>query len=97
MLSRKTTMSLAEVYDAKFGGFKQDYTLRTVYFLNTAALYDFLYENDYDVWFMNAVKSLVGYEGELRGFIMGLHTGETIEPATSNWTCRKGLSLGRDC
>jgi hypothetical protein len=65
------------------------------YSLNTDALYDFPYENGYTAWFMNSVKSLRGYKRELKEFIMRLHTGETVSPATLDWTWPKGVRLGQ--
>ncbi len=96
MISRETTKVLAEVYDARFGEYRQDppYYYKE-YHLHNESLYDFLYENNYEAWFMNAVRQLTGYERELKMFIMRLHTGETVVGATANWTWEQRQALGQ--
>ena len=99
MFSRKSTRLLAELYDRFFSG------RRTVssatgrrsskYYLKRDALYDFLYEHDYDAWFLNKAKALVSRERRLKEFIMRLHTGETVASATSDWTWQQRSSLGQ--
>lgn len=79
MLSRKTAKTLAEVFHAKFEGRERVDTLqgwKTFYRLGKDWLYDFLYEHDYDAWFLNSAKALrTSDKRALKEFIMRLHTG----------------------
>jgi hypothetical protein len=91
MLTRRTTRVLADLCDLIFSErtYKTEFpSSRGVvlhrYKLRREALYDFLFERDYDAWFLNAVKSLPGHSRALTEFIMGLHTGETVPAATAN-------------
>lgn len=100
MLSRKTTKTLAEIYHEKFRGSTRGIPglsgSKTYYCLKKSYLYDFLYENDYDMWFLNAVNSL-GTQNEriLKEFIMRLHTGETVASVTQNWNWKQISKLGQ--
>jgi len=99
MISRKTTKAITDVYSSVFivrsqsrgaGGTK------TTYKVKRDALYDFLFERNYDAWFMNSAKSLPYYDSRsLREFIMRLHTGETVVKATENWSWPQRLKLGQ--
>lgn len=104
MLSRKTTKTLAELFHQVFGWYGPvldpyvDILSRetTHYHLNKQGLYDFLYEHDYDAWFLNAVKDLPELaERGLKEFIMRLHTGETVAPATPEWSWEQRRKLGQ--
>jgi hypothetical protein len=100
MLSRKTTKSLAEVYHAMFAGHYDvtsvyGNTTNRFYSLEKDSLYDFLYEHDYDAWFLNAAKALPGKERDLKEFIMRLHTGEAVTSATPDWTWQQRSKLGQ--
>ena len=90
MISRKTTKTIAEIYQARFRSRNpQNY-------INESQLYDFLYENNYDVWFLNASKKLPNHRRILKDFIMGLHTGETISPKTPNFGQKILTNLAED-
>jgi hypothetical protein len=60
----------------------------------TEKLYDFLYEHDYEAWFCNIAKYLSGFK-QLKEFILGLHTGESIEKTTRNWSLDEQKKLGQ--
>lgn len=100
MLSRKTTKTLAEIYHEKFKGSTSGLPglsgSQKYYLLKKSFLYDFLYENDYEAWFLNAVDSL-GTRNEriLKEFIMRLHTGETVVPVTQDWSWKQRSKLGQ--
>lgn len=99
MISRKSTKALAELYDATFGRMKSSggYSDSSYYYvLETDRLYDFLYENDFDPWLLNAVKALnATKERGLKEFIMELHTGETVASATPNMDWDQRSKLGQ--
>ena len=99
MLSRKTAKTLAEVFHAKFEGRERVDTLqgwKTLYRLGKDWLYDFLYEHDYDAWFLNSAKALrTSDKRALKEFIMRLHTGETVASATPDWTWQQRFKLGQ--
>lgn len=89
MISRKTTKTIAEIYQARFRSRNpQNY-------IDKSQLYDFLYENNYDLWFLNATKKLPKRRRILKDFIMGLHTGETVSSKTPNWTWQQRSKLGQ--
>lgn len=73
MFSRKTTKTLGEVYQSCFRSPNPNRAFRK------ELLYDFLYEHDYETWFINKVTKLPHQRMVLKYFIMGLHTGESIE------------------
>ena len=106
MLSRKTTLVLAELYDLIYGERRrtplswQDVLLAqardgTYYHLKREALYDFLFEREYPAWFLNIIKGLPNRETQLKESIMRLHTGETVEAVTQRWTWEQRSELGQ--
>jgi hypothetical protein len=100
MLNRRTVKTLSEIL---FEMFRTSHAVRTVYrsmnyiyFLKSDWLYDFLYENDYDSWFMNAAQALhTGDDRALKEFIMRLHTGETVAISIPEWTLPQRIQLGQ--
>jgi hypothetical protein len=79
MISRKSAKLLAEAYNKDFSTYKRSYDSfnqrRDYYHLNHEQLYDYLYENDYEAWFLNSIKKLKWWEvRELKEFIMKIHT-----------------------
>lgn len=74
------------------------------YRIGSAALYDFLYQNDHPAWFCNLARNAAD-EGTrttrpFKDFILQIHTGESLQPATPDWTWpqreRRGQELLRD-
>jgi len=99
MISRKITITIAEMYHLMFRGTRYDrmgsYPVE-VYNLKTTFLYDYLYERNYEAWFINTAKALYSPdERALKEFIMRLHTGETVAASTPNWTWEKRAQLGQ--
>lgn len=95
MISRATTKLIAEIYNdfyyvRKFYGSGGQY-----YELDTNKLYDFLYERDYQAWFLNIIKGLGRYERSLVEFIMKIHTGESLVSGTVDWTWEQRGKLGQ--
>lgn len=99
MLSRKTTKTLAEILHEIFRSSESVDTIKgwkRYYRLRRDALYDFLYECDYDAWFLNAAKGLpTSTERALKEFVMRLHTGESVVLATPEWTWEQRSKLGQ--
>lgn len=99
MLNRRTTKTLAEVFHEMFRGSHKVDTIKGPkwhYHLEKNELYDFLYERDYDVWFLNGTKKLSSRDSRsLKEFVMCLHTGETVVSATPDWTWEQRSKLGQ--
>ncbi len=107
MISRRSAISLAEVYARAF---HHSYTRSSVghrspkyHTVDTDTLYDFLYGHDYSAWFCNKAKhtgnSSTNYTNgirKLKEFVMQLHTGETQVDATPDWTWDQRKALGQD-
>lgn len=77
MISRKTAKAIAEAYDSRFL-IRSGRTAN--YIVNRDAVYDFLFENDYEPWFMNLVRYLGSSKRALHDLILRLHTGESLAP-----------------
>ncbi|MBE3143061.1 MAG: hypothetical protein IMZ61_03955, partial [Planctomycetes bacterium] len=97
MISRKATITLAELYDTSFSGRVKKAGVRLSHYeLKKVKLYDFLYEQDYEAWFLNQIKALrETNERALSEFIMKLHTGESIVNATPDWSWEERKRLGQ--
>lgn len=108
MISRRTAISVAEVYSYNFsfshrtnrGQYRGS---STSYGVEIDKLYDFLYSHDYAAWFCNLTKTTrdSGSSREtgtrkLKEFIMRLHTGESIAQATENWSWEQRQKLGQE-
>jgi len=71
---------------------RRDPRWRTVsYQTQTERLYDWLFVNDFDAWFMNAAKALRDTERALPEFIVKLHTGESVNAPSWEWPARARL------
>ena len=95
MISRTSTKEIAEAYHRKFTGHRRGSHGNSVVELHDDWLYDFLYVNNSDAWFLNAMKRLTSRRRELIEFILRLHTGESVAPATSKWSSRQRQALGQ--
>lgn len=96
MISRKTAKAIGEAYGKKFTGERYNsYSRKNVPNVLNSAMYDFLYENDYEAWFCNEAKRLHHNNRAVKEFIMRLHTGETQANVTSSWTWEQRQLLGQ--
>lgn len=101
MISRKSTKTLADLYQGTFAVGFDSYGLRNrrthKYHLNKSELYDFLYENDYSMYLLNIVKGMSdeSTERRVRELVLELHTGETLAKGTPNWTWEAREKLGQ--
>lgn len=95
MLSRRTTTAIGKAYEKAYtywnrpsGRSGSGYT--TFY---AEALYEFLFDNDFQAWFCNAAKNIK--VAKVKEFVMKLHTGETQSSATQNWSWEQRQRLGQ--
>lgn len=93
MISRATALVIASSYVSNFTS-----TVRrgfdTVDVVNRDSIYEFLFENDYEAWFCNLAKSPI-YVKDFKLFWMHLHTGESLEPCTKEFTIENRRKLGQ--
>lgn len=89
MISRRTTKALSKVLLDAF-----THLSGSSYFLSKESFYDFLFLHDFEPWFCNVASKPHGYN-EFRGFILKLHTGESIAESTKDWSWEKRRSLGQ--
>jgi hypothetical protein len=78
----KTAKLVAEAYTLAYS-----YYSHPLYYLNRDKLHDFLYEEDYESWFLNLIKRMSEHalnNRELKEFLMRLHTGESV--VATQWT-----------
>ncbi len=109
MISRRTTGILAKVYNDKFVhayherigmGPRAGQTYQR-HRVDGNAMYDFLFGHDYEAWFCNKPKELLGSSVRasdpraVKDLIMKLHTGETQASATTEWTWKQRQQLGQ--
>jgi hypothetical protein len=92
MISRLSAKLLGRVYGERF-------SLRRIeidWYIDKKILYDFLYENEYEPWFLNLVEiTYLKLPRSLAEFIMKIHTGETLASATPRWTQEQREELGQ--
>ncbi len=98
MISRKSAISIAEIYtkmfshqsyyQTAFGGRSIKENVNNNYF------YDFLYENEYEALFCNMVKTIQTTR-ELKEWLLKIHTGESFYNITINWSWEKRKELGQ--
>lgn len=99
MISRRTAKIIAELYETRFRKYHSGRRLSSGYFtMNIDAIYDYLFENDYPAWFCNAVKSTYTtvHTRKFKEFMMRIHTGESLAPATNDWTWKQREMLGQE-
>ena len=100
MISRKTAMVIGTVYEFRFTHYAtiNTRTGQKGYRVRRDALYDFLYEYNYDAWLCNQAKSVQSVGSGKRAaqeWVMKLHTGETTYAATPNWAWEQREKLGQ--
>jgi hypothetical protein len=98
MISRRTSRVIAEVYEKYFREYHHPRHGDGYYNLNTEAIYDFLFDNNYPAWFCNLAKNTLESYGtrKFKEFIMRLHTGESVVSATKEWTWKQRELLGQE-
>lgn len=87
MISRRTTLTLGELYSESF-------TIPRTGSILKGKLHDYVYEREYQPFFCNLVQRLI-YKSELKEFVLRLHTGETISAATPDSTWEERMEIGQ--
>ena len=90
-------MAIAEALTKEFAYFSNSglgYQRSRQEQLHMDRLYDWLYERDYEPWFCNPVRKLIGIRS-LKDYFLRIHTGETLVAATPDWPWDKRAKLGQ--
>ena len=100
MISRKSTKLIADAYAAHFESHVEigAWTLGPkVYKLKDEDAYNFLYLREYELWFLQVMARFITGQTtqKLVTAIMGIHTGETLVPATSDSTYPQRQAMGQ--
>jgi hypothetical protein len=98
MISRRTTLLIAELLEKAFRRYHSTSHNRGYYTIDTSAVYDFLFENEYPAWFCNAARQAYGSVSTrpFTDFVLKIHTGESVYAATSSWTWPQREKLGQE-
>ena len=92
MISRRSAIAIAAAYASRFSIYRsRPHSYRVL----NDRLYDFLFENDFEAWFCNAVKR-INTQRSLKEWVMRIHTGETLVKATPNWEWPARAKLGQN-
>ena len=94
MLSRSTSASIATVYVDRFASTSRGFDGRSTEKVHYDALYDYLYEHEYEAWFCNLAQQKYKIR-DLKEFFLKLHTGESIVSATKDWSWEQRQKLGQ--
>src|SRR5437016_4675102 len=98
MISRQSAKAIADAYREKYVLVSSGYGRQSkeVHYWGVL-LYDFLYLNNFDEWFMLKVRGLYHGSNErvLQDHLMQLHTGSSLVDATPKWTPEQRSDLGQ--
>jgi hypothetical protein len=91
MISRKSAKLIAQAYKVAYSYYSG--TKPRYFHFERDELHDFLYEEDYEAWFLNQIKKMKDMfrERELQEFFMRLHTGESVVANNWSWDDRRKL------
>ena len=79
MISRKSVLSIAKAYIAYFSYSHRDRSRNSYQKIFIDKLYDFLYENEFDIWFLDEIKKINPYPiQDLKELILHIQTGQTL-------------------
>jgi hypothetical protein len=90
MISRKSAKLIGQIYSNHFSKF----TVINQYQIDPL-IYTFFYEENYDAWFLSIVSNWIRNKTVPPGEIMRIHTGETLVPATKDWSWERRVKLGQ--
>jgi hypothetical protein len=76
MISRRTTLLVAGLLESAFRRYNSRTYGTAYYTIDSDAVYDFLFENDYPAWFCNLAKAARGSSS----------TNRLLKNSTSGWT-----------
>lgn len=94
MLSRSASASIATAYVDRFSSTSRGSYGGTTEKVDYNALYDYLYENEYEAWFCNLAQEKYKVR-DLKEFFLKLHTGESIASALKEWSWEQRQKLGQ--
>jgi len=95
MISRTSAKAIADAYHSRYT-FTPRHSSSSSFKYYRDTLYDFLYVNGFEAWLLNAFKAVSStHPRALREFIMRIHTGESLSPATPNWSWPQRLTFGQ--
>jgi hypothetical protein len=100
VISRSTSKLLAEIYASVFDLKRRSQPtwagVKSYYEIDNDMLYDFLYERNYQTWFLNVIeRSRFRSPRTLEEFIMKINTGESLVAGTTAWTFPQREKLGQ--
>jgi hypothetical protein len=99
LISRRTTRLIAHLLESTFRQYHQNYG-SGYYSLRPENVYDFFFENEYEAWFCNAARKSADLcttsTRAFTDFILKIHTGESLAPATQDWTWHQRERLGQE-
>jgi hypothetical protein len=95
MISRKSTLAIAEAYTQRFIEPPHPGFLRSGPTVAQDSLYDFLYEHSYDPGFCNIAKSN-STPRDLKEWLLKIHTGESLSRITLDWPWDEREKLGQE-
>lgn len=91
MISRKSALLISELYSDTF---TRKIPNSDIPRLKKESIYDFAFERDYESWFCNLIRTPT-YRREFQELLMRLHTGESVQGVTTDWSWEKRKSLGQ--
>lgn len=94
MIGRPASLAIASAYTDRFTFRSRSNYGATTEKVYCDAVYDFLYENDYEAWFCNLAREPI-YIRPFKDFWLKIHTGESLVPATDNWSWQQREKLGQ--
>lgn len=97
MISRQSARALSDVMENSFYSYHSGGRSPSYRSPDTTRLYDFLYDSGYEAWFANLARNIRSARDTrgLKDFFLKLHTGETLQSATSTWTWDQRAALGQ--
>jgi len=96
MISRASAKAIAEAYHERFTSHSRSSRGGSIFELHVDALYDFLYVNNFDAWFLNGAKGKYPHhQRQLLEFLLRVHTGESLINATAEWSWKQRQALGQ--
>jgi hypothetical protein len=96
LISRKTVRLIAEAYERAFQN-RRGVGSSTYHYIDTARLYDFLFDDEFSGFFCNEAKNTfeVCSTHKFKEFIMKPHTGESSVIGTPEWSWEQRSALGQ--
>jgi hypothetical protein len=99
MISRRSAKQIAVLFTLSFRRYGSTGTTASSWYESKPeAIYDFLFERGYAAWLCNAARAAApAYHTtrKIEDFMMQLHTGESVLPATPKWTWLQREKLGQ--